>query len=116
MAKGSIGLDVGSTSLLPLDPGWRGTPQQAAPAPTSPPQVAPGPVDRRPSRPRRPRSSAGRDPFVPLVIPDVGTGITDGTTDGTTNGTTGEPTDGGVTPPQGPASSRGDRGQPARWW
>jgi hypothetical protein len=109
MAKGSIGLDVGSTSLLPLDPGWRGTPQQAAPTPTSPPQVAPGPVDRPPKPPKTPTFFGGRDPFVPLVIPDVGTGITDGTTDGTTNGTTdgGEPTDGGVTPPQGPASSRG---------
>jgi hypothetical protein len=92
-------------------------PEQAAPAPTSPPQVAPGPVTRPPKPPRTPTFFGGRDPFVPLVVPPVtGTGTTDGTTDGTQDGGAptddGAPTDGGqptdgVTPPQGPGQQPG---------
>ena len=88
-------------------------PQQAAPAPPSPPQVAP-PAEKPPKPPRTPTFFGGRDPFVPLVVAEVGggeaptegpTGPTGGPTDG--GPTDGGPTDGGVTPPQGPGEQPG---------
>jgi hypothetical protein len=72
----------------------RGDGEQQVAAPTTPsPQVA-APVEPLPRPPRTPAFFGGRDPFVPLVVADVGTG--DGDTDGGTDGTGDGDTDGGT--------------------
>ena len=88
-------------------------PQQAAPAPPSPPQVAP-PAEKPPKPPKTPTFFGGRDPFVPLVLAEVGGGEAPpleepggGPTDGGPTDGGGGPTDGGVTPPQGPGEQPG---------
>ena len=87
--------------------------EQAAPTPpVSPPQVV-SPVEQLPKPPRTPAFFGGRDPFVPLVIAEVGGGTTDGTDGGITDGgPTGGP-GGGPSggPGGGPVGGPGGGGQ-----